>query len=205
MPAKTQQDGEFRNGFPFVGGRLWIDLLNTTPFDGVRNQDLIETADGFAKWLDAAGIVPPPAPRLPEAKDDARKLRRKLRSTLEMLRTATADLTGVLPWLNAKLGNVRLRLALEHDSNGIRLIEVLDPDASGPLGSVVTDLARFICEYEPARLKHCANPTCTMVFYDTGKNNTRRWCTMSICGNRDKVARYRARKSDAPHAGGRTR
>ncbi len=45
-------------------------------------------------------------------------------------------------------------------------------------------------------LKRCANPTCTMVFYDTGKNSTRRWCRMSICGNHDKVARYRSHKSD---------
>ncbi|WP_368860397.1 CGNR zinc finger domain-containing protein, partial [Klebsiella pneumoniae] len=30
-----------------------------------------------------------------------------------------------------------------------------------------------------------------------GKNNRRRWCTMALCGNRDKVAQYRGRKAVA--------
>src|SRR3546814_10967093 len=68
--------------------------------------------------------------------------------------------------------------------------------------AIAEDYARFVCDYEPARLKPCANPTCTMVFYDTGRNNTRRWCTMSICGNRDTVARYRSRRGGTPDAGG---
>jgi CGNR zinc finger len=42
-------------------------------------------------------------------------------------------------------------------------------------------IARFVCEHEAARLKRCADPACTMIFYDTGRNNTRRWCGMSIC------------------------
>jgi len=40
------------------------------------------------------------------------------------------------------------------------------------------------------------------VFYDGGKNNTRRWCSMNLCGNRDKVARYRARRRESPKTEG---
>jgi predicted RNA-binding Zn ribbon-like protein len=197
LPSKIQQDDEFRNGFPFFGGRLWIDLLNTTPSDGVSRQDLIETPDSFAKWLDGAGIVAPHSQRLREAKEDASKLREKLRSTFQTLKADAVDLTRVLQWTNARLRDVSVRFVLERDEKGVRLVELLDPGAASPSDHVVKDFARFVCEYEPARLKHCANPACTMVFYDIGKNNTRRWCTMSICGNRDKVARYRSRKSDA--------
>ena len=195
LSFEAQRDEEFRNGFPFFGERLWIDLLNTTPFDGERRQDLVETSDGFAKWLEAAGIPAPPSHGLPTARDDARKVREKLRSTFEDLRAGSGVQAPVLQWVNARLRNVRLRLALEQDGEGVRLVERLDLGASGPSGAIARDFACFICDYEPARLKRCANPACTMVFYDTGKNNTRRWCTMSICGNRDKVARYRARKS----------
>jgi predicted RNA-binding Zn ribbon-like protein len=37
-----------------------------------------------------------------------------------------------------------------------------------------------------------------MVFYDRGKNSRRRWCSSAVCGNRDKVANYRARKASRP-------
>jgi predicted RNA-binding Zn ribbon-like protein len=79
-------------------------------------------------------------------------------------------------------------------------IELDFPDSlTGPIVAtrLASNLAHFLKDYEPDRLKTCDNPTCAMLFYDRGKNNRRRWCTMSICGNRDKVANYRARKSHA--------
>ena len=30
---------DFRDGFPILGGRLWLDLLNTTPVDDAGNPD----------------------------------------------------------------------------------------------------------------------------------------------------------------------
>ena len=77
--------------------------------------------------------------------------------------------------------------------DSLKLVETFDPGEAGPAGTVAEDFARFIAEHEARRLKHCANPACNMVFYDTGKNNRRRWCSMSVCGNRHKVARFRSR------------
>jgi predicted RNA-binding Zn ribbon-like protein len=35
-----------------------------------------------------------------------------------------------------------------------------------------------------------------LLFYDTTKNHARHWCSMSLCGNRHKVAaHYRRRRS----------
>jgi predicted RNA-binding Zn ribbon-like protein len=70
---------------------------------------------------------------------------------------------------------------------------------TGPVvaARVADDFADFLAAFEPGRLRHCDNPACTMVFYDRGKNNRRRWCSMAVCGNRHKVACYRARKAIA--------
>lgn len=46
-----------------------------------------------------------------------------------------------------------------------------------------------------ARLKACAN--CRWVVYDTSKNQSARWCSMSACGGRSKVRRHRARRREA--------
>lgn len=39
-------------------------------------------------------------------------------------------------------------------------------------------------------IKKCENPECILYFYDTSKNHGRRWCSMSLCGNRMKAAAY---------------
>ncbi|MGW5154557.1 CGNR zinc finger domain-containing protein [Nonomuraea wenchangensis] len=42
-----------------------------------------------------------------------------------------------------------------------------------------------------ARLKVCANDRCQWAFYDHSRSRTGRWCSMQICGNRVKQARWR--------------
>jgi len=190
---RLAKDQEFRNGMPFVGASLWIDLLNTTPFDGARQHDFLATqADGSA-WLAAAGLAglqtPPQQPMLAQ-------LRETLRHAVDPLRQGKPAPAAAIAAINRLLDDVALRLQLRPERDGCRLLERLDPGPAGPSGIIAEDFARFVCDFEPARLKRCANPACTMVFYDRGKNNMRRWCTMSICGNRDKVARYRSRQAE---------
>lgn len=43
-------------------------------------------------------------------------------------------------------------------------------------------------------LKLCADETCRAVFYDRSKNHSGRWCSMSTCGNRNKVRAWRDRQ-----------
>lgn len=194
MSSTAHRDEEFRNGMPFFGGSLWLDLLNTEMNDGVVAADFIGTADALKNWLAAAGVETPLL--------DINKSQRSIRELRDLLRTALVPLRErkplpekLLAALNAQLGAVSLRFQLRQDADRLRLDQTLDVGAARLAGVIVEDFARFVCEFEPERLKSCSNPACTMVFYDRGKNATRRWCTMSICGNRDKVARYRARKS----------
>lgn len=39
-------------------------------------------------------------------------------------------------------------------------------------------------------VRKCQNPQCILYFYDTTKNHGRRWCSMTACGNRAKVAAH---------------
>jgi predicted RNA-binding Zn ribbon-like protein len=47
------------------------------------------------------------------------------------------------------------------------------------------------------RLKACTEDDCQWAFYDTTRNRSRTWCSMDVCGNREKTRRYRARKGSA--------
>ncbi|GAA5180037.1 hypothetical protein GCM10023322_11410 [Rugosimonospora acidiphila] len=46
-----------------------------------------------------------------------------------------------------------------------------------------------------AQLHECEGPACTRMFLDNSARGTRRWCDMSRCGNRAKVAKFRARQT----------
>jgi predicted RNA-binding Zn ribbon-like protein len=45
------------------------------------------------------------------------------------------------------------------------------------------------------RVKACGADDCQWAFYDTSRNRSRTWCSMDVCGNREKTRRYRGRKS----------
>jgi len=66
------------------------------------------------------------------------------------------------------------------------------------LAAIARSAAEMIAEGASARLRTCSNPSCGLFFYDTSRTRRRRWCSMTRCGNRHKVAAFSRR-----HAAGR--
>jgi predicted RNA-binding Zn ribbon-like protein len=59
---------------------------------------------------------------------------------------------------------------------------------------LVRDALNIIGGEDRAQLRECVNPRCTRLFIDTSRAGTRRWCGMTECGNKAKVAAFRARR-----------
>ena len=49
-----------------------------------------------------------------------------------------------------------------------------------------------------ARVRRCQGSKCVLFYYDVTKSGTRRWCSMSGCGNREKAAAHYARVRGFP-------
>jgi predicted RNA-binding Zn ribbon-like protein len=58
-------------------------------------------------------------------------------------------------------------------------------------------LADLVCTEDFTCVKACEGPECTLLFIDRTRGRARRWCSMSICGNRAKQAAYRKRTRQA--------
>jgi predicted RNA-binding Zn ribbon-like protein len=188
MTASDPSD--FREGVPFLGGALWIDLLNTQPVIGGQTLDLIGDDAALQTWARLAGLGHRGEPALEDVAD-TQNLRAALRPVFDDLAKALPVPTAAVQAVNAVLAGVSVTRRLEEG----RVVEE-ERLATGPVAAAAAlDFARFLSDHEPARLRHCSNPACTMVFYDRGKNNRRRWCSMQACGNRAKVASYRERKA----------
>jgi predicted RNA-binding Zn ribbon-like protein len=57
-------------------------------------------------------------------------------------------------------------------------------------------LAEAMVDGSWQRLKACPGRHCGWVFYDHSRNNSGRWCSMSVCGGREKArAHYHRQRS----------
>jgi predicted RNA-binding Zn ribbon-like protein len=60
---------------------------------------------------------------------------------------------------------------------------------------VALDVHRLLEDYGTSAVGLCASDACGWVFLDP--SHRRRWCTMAVCGNRAKAARFRRRQNDS--------
>lgn len=191
----AEAQGDFRDGMPFLGGSLWIDLLNSSFAPNGVAVDFLSDEASLTAWAQAAGLALEESGKTGEL-DALRSLRGCLGLAFGQMSRGEPMSADVLGAVNTLLGRHSIHL---HISNGHGAPVVAEAETiEGPTLAVriAADFARFVAHYEAARLKHCEGPACTMLFYDRGKNARRRWCSPAVCGNRDKVANYRARKSE---------
>ena len=64
------------------------------------------------------------------------------------------------------------------------------------LWPVALATAELLTSNDAARLRCCAADDCGWIFIDTSRNHSKRWCSMSDCGNRAKVRRFRKRHAE---------
>jgi predicted RNA-binding Zn ribbon-like protein len=65
------------------------------------------------------------------------------------------------------------------------------------LAALARDAADLFGSPAAARVRECEAPDCSSLFLDTSRAGRRRWCSMAACGNRQKVAAYRRRRTSS--------
>lgn len=88
-------------------------------------------------------------------------------------------------------GQIRLRATL--DSEGVGLASA-EAGGRAVLGTVLAAVVLAARDGTWQRLKICREDTCQWVFYDQSKNTSKQWCSMRVCGNRNKTRAYRSRQ-----------
>ena len=63
-----------------------------------------------------------------------------------------------------------------------------------PLWPIARSAAELLTSDSLGCLRECASETCSWLFLDCSRNQRRRWCDMSTCGNRAKARRHYQRK-----------
>jgi len=188
-----------------LGGRLCLDFLNTTPSHAELSWE------GLIALLEATRIVS--AERgaqllaLPQSDPQAAeglllKARRLSTSTRAAFTAMHRKQKIAGEWVESV--NEILRITEGHDElifeDGAWRMEFVAREGGLDwlLAAIARSAAELVAEGSRAPLRICANPQCGLFFYDKSRTHRRRWCSMSICGNRSKVATF-ARRHSAVH------
>jgi len=72
------------------------------------------------------------------------------------------------------------------------------------LAAISRSGAELIAAGAECGVQRCSNSNCQLLFHDDSRTHRRRWCSMALCGNRNKVAAFARRqtlyKARAHHA-----
>ncbi|MGP3590715.1 CGNR zinc finger domain-containing protein [Vagococcus sp. WN89Y] len=172
----------------FIAENMALDFINTLAMSEKGQYDFLQSDDDVRDWLQQAGVQA--APDKPGALlAQARALREAIRQLIEARKNGH-PLT--LDTLNDFLATAQSHLQLSADESGTVQVQRLFPH--NPLGVIAEQAAELLAHGQFAYIRQCEHPECTLWFYDKTKAHRRRWCSMALCGNRAKVARFRQNK-----------
>lgn len=144
--------------------RLVVDFLNT--LDVEQATDVLAGAADWRRWAAERGL-------------HADSLR-AARAARGALRAAVGD-------PDADEGPVLAPVRIELSHGRPVLV------AGSAVGAVLAAAARLAVLGEWARVKICPADDCRWAFYDRSRNRSRTWCSMRVCGNREKARAWRQR------------
>jgi len=152
---------------------LVVDFMNTV--DHQANTDVLDDADAWRTWLSARGLG--------EGTTEVRGVRTALRAAVGDPEAATSASVSV---------------TVELPAGGVpRLVA---PDV---VGAVLAAATRLAVLDRWARVKICPADDCRWAFYDRSRNHSRTWCSMQVCGNREKARAWRERARSDDQLGDR--
>jgi predicted RNA-binding Zn ribbon-like protein len=122
-------------------------------------------------------------------------LRHELRRMLERWGTTGSVTPRDAQRLDRWVGRIPIRQRVARAATG-RLglaIEPITRDWDWAIARIAASAVELVACYTPERLKICANPDCSWMFYDHTLNRSKRFCSTDLCGNVTRVRRFRTR------------
>ncbi len=187
---------EFDSPYFYYAGYSCLDYANTFDHRHTPPQyDFLSDRETLLKWGRKAGILPPnrrvrvaPSARSFKHIIRTRHLIFELFSPFPRSARPKADVVNAF---SSRLQVFASKMSLAPFPDGYRMVctaeDPLEEIEYAILQSALTLLQSNLTD----RIRECNG--CGWLFFDSTRNQSRRWCTMAICGNRAKARRHYAR------------
>ncbi|HEV2709943.1 MAG TPA: ABATE domain-containing protein [Edaphobacter sp.] len=197
MKNKPVKEAKSRSHLDFVGDHLAINFINTRRMFEGQLTDTLQSDSDVKAWLERLEV---PVAKGALSFDDGVLLERarELREiALAAVRDRKSGKKPSLIALNRFLADApsHSMLAID-DAGGLGVTRVHGKETvEAFLAPVAEAVADLLANVNFDLIRHCEGDACVLWFYDSTKGHRRRWCTTTGCGNRAKVAAFRARAS----------
>lgn len=190
-----------------VTDELCLNFANTVGnHRSIRPDEHLGSFADLVEWSrHAGGLSDRTAARLLQAsadrQDEARRVLQRAISLREAIyRIFSAASVGAAPrqadlkLLNRVLSTAMARGRLVQSTGEFAWDWAREDDSLDQmLWPIARSAAGLLTSGNLKRVAECANDDCGWLFVDVSKNHSRRWCSMSDCGNRVKARRHYAR------------
>jgi len=174
----------------FLADHPALDFINSVAQAGGVRHDVWQSDEDVLRWLAQAGLAAGAEGAPDGLLHAARQLRDTLRALVAQRKAGRAvDVAPLNRALAAAGGSNQL---IAGEDGALHITRVYPGQTPAALLGPVAELAASLLaggDFE--RVRECEHPECILWFYDKTKAHRRRWCSMALCGNRAKVARFR--------------
>jgi predicted RNA-binding Zn ribbon-like protein len=192
--------------FLFVGNHPFFDFINTELIVERRRTDLLVEWTDLIDWFIKAKLFDTDEAKETVARMGQAEKERLLTETKTfrvVLREMAEQIVARNPVSRSAIETINRLLSQRPGypqllrMNGLfeRHFRSMTQGSAEFLALLAEAASDLLCTKDFTLVKKCRNQFCILYFYDTTKNHTRQWCSMSLCGNRMKVAaHYRRQK-----------
>jgi predicted RNA-binding Zn ribbon-like protein len=172
--------------FTLLGDAIWLDFVNTAQGRCPSPPDLLPDEAAVLRWAEAQRLyLDGDRPSLRDALD----LRERLTALAEALDAGLQPPAGSISAINSHLAReqgchqlIRTSGAWRLRFSALRRAPVLQAIAQSAADTLADPLL-FV--------RRCAGQGCSLFFTDSSPNQSRRWCSASVCGREMRVERRR--------------
>jgi predicted RNA-binding Zn ribbon-like protein len=189
-----------------IAGAPGIDFLNTVEWRGdpSRTAERLTSYGELVIWCLRADLLTEAesrqltaeAARYPQAAARAVRTAIDLReAAVELLQSPLSDSAAVAQ-LNRCLTGAPFEYRIKRTGKG-RLQSLVAPIGKLlglPFYRVAQEIVTVLTSDPLEKIRSCTNTRCGWFFVDTSRNNARRWCQMTTCGNQAKARAHYARR-----------
>jgi predicted RNA-binding Zn ribbon-like protein len=187
-----------------LGGHPALDFCNTwAGWNGGAGVEYLEQYEHLVLWAGLAGLLEPE--RVARLRVSGGRRKNQAASVLERALRLRTDLYGLLSdrggatagptgAIAEELRAATASLELERAEARFAWRIAASHGLEAPVLAAAWSAASLLTSPDLACVRACPGDGCGWLFLD--RRGRRRWCSMAVCGNRDKVRRFSARRRE---------
>jgi predicted RNA-binding Zn ribbon-like protein len=188
--------------FEYSGGAICLDFANTWGDRSDTAKDRLTGFDDLLRWAVGSGTLSgsereqlaAAARRNEDAGsavfEEAVAVRETVFRICDAVAGGSPPAAADLEVLNRSLASVPQRRLCCGGACCERSWPDNPADLRRVLWPIIRSAADLLTSPDAKRIRQCEAPDCSWLFLDRSRGGRRRWCDMSVCGNRAKARRY---------------